>query len=414
MANDDLQSIVDGLAERLQRSVAIDDPSIRLLAASRHFGDEDAVRVASVLNRSVSADLVERVLAHGVARWTGPGSVVVGAEGCLPRLCAPIRCNGLLLGYLWLIDTGPAPEPASVELAAEAAERAGVVLYRRLLLHERTKARHEAILRELVSADPATRTQAAADLRDEQLFPERTGHYQVVAVCCRGGDGIPAASRQAALEAGVEDGLRAVPGDRHLMVAHRTRAWILLADEQVLPRSRLDALTSRVAARFGDLTGGGAARVVIGTGAAVTSLERVVESYRQAFLATRAALLVPGIGDIARWGELGPYELLLKMPADDLAAASRLPALVALEREDGQGTLLATLEAFFDHAGDVRRTAESLRVHRATLYHRLKRIEHITGCRLDSGDDRLTLHLGLKLRVLARHLPEADVAGFDD
>ena len=53
MSDGDLQSIVDDLAERLHRSVAIDDPAIRLLAASRHFGDEDAVRVGSVLNRAV-------------------------------------------------------------------------------------------------------------------------------------------------------------------------------------------------------------------------------------------------------------------------------------------------------------------------------------------------------------------------
>jgi DNA-binding PucR family transcriptional regulator len=42
-----------------------------------------------------------------------------------------------------------------------------------------------------------------------------------------------------------------------------------------------------------------------------------------------------------------------------------------------------------------------LRVHRATLYHRLRRIEKITGCDLGHGDDRLTLHLGLKLLGLA-------------
>ncbi|WP_249044703.1 PucR family transcriptional regulator [Crossiella equi] len=63
--------------------------------------------------------------------------------------------------------------------------------------------------------------------------------------------------------------------------------------------------------------------------------------------------------------------------------------------------LLETLTAFLDHGGGIQRTTETLHIHRATLYQRLKRIQQITGCDLDSGEDRLMLHLGLKLRLLA-------------
>lgn len=393
MADDDLQAIVDELAERLKRSVAIDDPGIRLLAASRHFGDEDPVRVKSVLNRSVSAEIVESVLAHGVAKWTSPGTVSIPLPDCLPRLCAPVRCNGLLLGYLWLIDTELALDPIEVGLAEDAATRAGVVLYRRLILHERSKARHEAILRELVSSDRTARVQAVEDLRAEQLFPEQVGRFQVLAVQFSGGDDAAAV----ALESAVEEGLRAAHADIHLMAANRSRAWVLFAEPS---RALLDGVGARIAARFAALTRGGT-RIVVGIGAPVEGLDLVVESYRQAFLAARASLLVPSVGDVARWGELGPYEVLLKLPVDELLLASHVPALAALERHDTHGVLLETLEAFFDNAGDVRRTADGLCVHRATLYHRLKRIELHTGCRLDRGDDWLTLHLGLKLRALA-------------
>ncbi|MEV7683746.1 helix-turn-helix domain-containing protein [Streptomyces sp. NPDC088341] len=400
MSSDDLQSIVDELAERLQRSVAIDDPSIRLLAASRHFGDEDAVRVKSVLNRSVGPEIVERALSQGIAKWTRPGNVVLGLDGCLPRLCAPIRCNGLLLGYLWLIEGVPPLDEPQIALASEAATRAGIVMYRRLLLHERSKARHEAILRELVSSDSATKVQAIEDLRAEQLFSEQAVCLQVVAVQCVGKGGGPTAPQEVALEVAVEDGLRAVPEDSYLTVAHRSRAWILLVQEEPPSRARLDALSHRVRSRFASLTDG-TARVVIGIGSVVCRLDLVVDSYNQALLAVRTATLVPTTGDVARWGELGPYELLLRMPVENLLAASHIPALDALAKEDGQGVLLETLEAFFDYAGDVRRTAEHLLVHRATLYHRLKRIERLTGCSLDNGDDRLTLHLGVKLRSFA-------------
>ncbi|MFP5021211.1 PucR family transcriptional regulator [Pseudonocardia phyllosphaerae] len=393
MTDDGLQEIVDELAQRLQRSVAIDDPAIRLLAASRHFGDEDPVRVTSVLNRSVSPDLTEEVLGHGIATWTRPGHVVIPAENSLPRLCAPVRCNGLLLGYLWLIDTAATLAPDQIASTEDAAARAGVVLYRRLILHERSQARHEAILRELVSSDRAARVQAAEDLRAENLFPERRTSFRVMGVQVEGGDDASAV----ALESAVEEGVRA-GDDVALTVANRSRAWIL---HSVRPGEvPVDPISDRILARFRSLAGDGA-QVVIGVGSAVEELESVVDSHRHAFLAARAALLVPAIGPVARWGELGPYEVLLKLPVDDLLLASQVPALAALERHDPHGVLIETLEAYFDHAGDVRSTAELLCVHRATLYHRLKRIETHTGYRLSRGDDCLTLHLGLKLRALA-------------
>ncbi|GAB3574655.1 helix-turn-helix domain-containing protein [Amycolatopsis endophytica] len=403
---DDLQDIVDDLAERLRRSVAIDDPRLRLLAASRHFDDEDATRVASVLNRSIDPRLCEEILAQGIARWTAPGRVVVPLAGASRRICVPIRCNGLLLGYLWLIDSGPT-RPQHEDVAREAAERAGAVLYRALLVHERARARHEAILWELVATDHAVRSQAVDDLRAEQLFPDTALCLQVLGIQHQNPDRL-AAPQAVALEAAVEDTQSwmshgqggAVVRGHALMAADKSRMWLLLAVPEPLSHRELDAVHARLTTRFEQLLRRGG-QIVLGIGGVVHRIEDVIDSYREAFLAVRAAQLVPSIGPLARWGELGPYELLLKMPADDLFAAAQVPALVALHRADGNRGLVATLETFLDSAGDAARTARRLEVHRATLYHRLKRIEQLTGCELSRGEDRLTLHLGLKLQALA-------------
>lgn len=415
---DDLQNIVDDLAEWLQRSVAIDDPRIRLLAASRHFGDEDATRVSSVLNRSVDPQLCEQILAQGIARWTAPGRVVVPAADALPRLCIPIRCTGLLLGYLWLMDPDSSLAEKDREIAQDAARRAGVVLYRQLIVHERTRARQEAILWELVATDRAIRSQAVDDLRAEQLFPTTAMHFQVLGIQHRGPDGV-AAARTVALEAAVEDAQswisqQSTPPGCALMAANKSRAWLLIVQCHPPSHREQDAICARLTQRFDQLTKD-SGRLVLGIGGLVDRIEDTIESYRQAFLAMRAAHLVPSIGPIARWGQLGPYELLLKMPTDDLLAASQVPALVTLDNEDRQRGLVVTLEAFLDNAGDVARTAQQLNVHRATLYHRLKRIEQLTGCQLSRGEDRLTLHLGLKLRTLtAAYRNEATPAATDE
>lgn len=399
MPEDELQAIVDELAERLGRSVAIDDPGIRLLAASRHFGDEDPVRISSVLNRTVPPEVVELVRTHGVAQWTEPGRLELGIPDATPRLCTPVRCQGQLLGYLWLLDQAGTLGDAEVAAAGEAAERAGAVLYRRLLVRQRSQARHEAILRDLVSPDAMIRSQAIDDLRAEDLFPESPLHLTVLAVQCVS-DGEAHAERGVELEAAVEEGSRAVTEGVALLATHRSRAWLLLAQRRPPTRDLVDALTDRIAIRFKHLTHSRSA-VVFGLGPTVERLDEVADSYRKAVRAARTAVLVPGVGNVARWGELGPYELLVTLAPDDLAEASRTPDLVALEDADVHGVLITTLTTFFDLGGSAQHAAEALRIHRATLYQRLRRIEQVTGRDLHDGDDRLALHLGLKLRALA-------------
>lgn len=399
MAEDELQAIVDELAGRLERSVAIDDPGIRLLAASRHFGDEDQLRIGSVLNRTVPPEVVELVRTHGVAQWTEPGRIELGIPDATPRLCTPVRCQGQLLGYLWLLDRAGTLGDSEVAAAGEAADRAGTVLYRRLLVRQRSQARHEAILRDLVSPDAMIRSQAIDDLRAEDLFPDSPLHLTVLAVQCLS-DGEAHAERGVELEAAVEEGSRAVTEDVALLATHRSRAWLLLAQRRPPARDLVDTITDRITIRFKHLTHSRSA-LVFGLGPTVERLDEVADSYRKAVRAARTAVLVPGLGNTARWGELGPYELLVTLAPDDLAEASRTPDLVALEDADVHGVLIATLTIFFDHGGSAQHAAEALCIHRATLYQRLRRIEQVTGRNLHNGDDRLALHLGLKLRALA-------------
>ncbi|MBK6010452.1 helix-turn-helix domain-containing protein [Streptomyces sp. MBT53] len=78
-------------------------------------------------------------------------------------------------------------------------------------------------------------------------------------------------------------------------------------------------------------------------------------------------------------------------------AALRRRAPKTLSGRIGLALLVRSAEEFLDRAGDSGSTAQAMHVHRTTLYHRLKRVETITGLSLDDGMDRLTLHLALKL-----------------
>ena len=75
----------------------------------------------------------------------------------------------------------------------------------------------------------------------------------------------------------------------------------------------------------------------------------------------------------ASWDALGVERVVTALPD---AALEDLPE--GLRRLlAGDQSLVRTLEAYLDHAGDVKRTAAALSLHRGGLYYRLRRIEEV-------------------------------------
>jgi hypothetical protein len=63
----EFQQLVDGLAMRLKRAVAIDDREVRLVAYSSHEGVAvDPLRQYSILNRRVPLEVVQYVHKHAL------------------------------------------------------------------------------------------------------------------------------------------------------------------------------------------------------------------------------------------------------------------------------------------------------------------------------------------------------------
>lgn len=400
VAGDDVQSVVDVLAARLGRSVAVDDPSLRLIAASRHFGDEDDIRVRSVMDRQISEELQRWVLDKGIAEWTRPGRVtgdpVFAAE---PRICFPVRCNGMLLGFLWLIESGGPVDDEAHRAATDAVETISLILYRRIVLNERRRSRVESSLRMLLSPEKDDRHRAIGEIQDEQLL----AHSSHVLVLVGEADGEPTADTALALEAAAEQMERRLPQQSVLTLVRQRRVVVVVGGARPLGDQAVRDLAERLQHEFGRMTASGRT-CAIGVGATQPGLESVIDGYRQASTAVRAALLLPVFGGIASWPSLGPFALLLRIDFDQLTQDLPFPGVRDLLGNPEHEILVQSAEEFLDRAGDSGSTAEALHVHRTTLYHRLKRVESVTGLSLDDGMDRLTLHLALKLaRINTAH-----------
>ena len=155
MSVEQIQALADGLAARLGRAVLVDDRDLRLVAASEDFGDADPARVWSLLHRRTRPEDVRH---EEIARLPGPGYVPENpALELWQRLCVPVRCRGLLLGFVWITDRfGDLTEEQVADSARTAAE-IGVLLRDRLLAGGRDRARRHELV-EQRQADTALST----------------------------------------------------------------------------------------------------------------------------------------------------------------------------------------------------------------------------------------------------------------
>ena len=395
-----LQQIVDTLGAQLQRSVAVDDPALRLLAYSPHYGTVDAVRYESIMHRGVSGDVVRWARTQGIATATGPVRLAANEQFDMKaRVCVPIRCRNVLLGYLFLIDEDQTLTEADLAHTVAAAEAAGIVLYHERLLAEVEHGRERELLRDLLSDDTDIAAVAADELVEGGLAAA-AGPAAVLAARVLGPSEAGEALRTA-LASALDEVWRGL-SPRHSLRLTRTDHAVLVAfvKDPVLRTDGVAGLAAQlhlaVAKAVDDLR---PERVLVGSGAPVERLADAARSYRQARTAIDIAAIIPTLGDVVAWDALGVYRTLARVAREDIEDPH--PGLRRLMEGDAGGTLVETLETYLDLAGDAKATAARLCIHRTSLYYRLGRIEQLAGVDLSDGNDRLALHLGLKLAQLA-------------
>jgi purine catabolism regulator len=133
-----------------------------------------------------------------------------------------------------------------------------------------------------------------------------------------------------------------------------------------------------------------------GIGLPASSLEDWRVSLRQAGQALEMARRLTESRPLY-FSDLSVYRLLFQL--------EHSPELIAFQ-EETIGPLLAlentnefihTLEAYFEHNGNLSQTAEALFLHRNTLIYRMERIAAITNLELDKPENRLALQLALRI-----------------
>lgn len=390
-----LQELAEALADRLGRSVAVDDARVRLLAHSPHRGAVDPARAESVLRRAVSQDIVDHVFA---CRDPATGLYLVTPRPDLGledgRMGQPILHQGSLLGFVWLLASEGELDPRTREAIERSAAEAAAIIHRDHLHARSMREREDDLVARLIAGDQAASARAAAELREERLFD--AGSYSAIAVDIARAGGTTEADRLALTSALAALRSRRLPHE--LLTLERRDGAVLLVADAIGASAADDVAALAVAARGVVLAGSEGVECWVGTGRSRDDLTAAAGSIDEASRAARIARRIPALGPVAAVSSLGVYEMLDQVPPEALRAMMH-PGLAALI-DQGADPLIRTLEAFLDNAGDVKTASEQLFAHRTSLYYRLRRIQDLTGLDLSDGDDRLIAHLGLRIARL--------------
>ncbi|MCP4357608.1 MAG: hypothetical protein GY796_06290 [Chloroflexi bacterium] len=180
-----------------------------------------------------------------------------------------------------------------------------------------------------------------------------------------------------------------VYGDTHLCIFQELHAKDDMDSAHELGRRILE----QVQAEFPK------ANLVAGMSGPAQSLTEWPEVYNEALQAMQLSERLRIRGEVVEFDSLGVYRLLGQLENIPAVQSFTIQVIGPLVRYDERhnSALVKTIDAYFNHHGNISRTAESLFIHRNTLLYRLERIQDLTGHDLNQSNMRLGMHLALKL-----------------
>ncbi|PZG06415.1 PucR family transcriptional regulator [Nonomuraea aridisoli] len=397
----ELQTIVDSLASRVGRPALIEDHRQRVVAYSEQLEPMDEVRRMSILRRQTTPEVIAFFRKVGITQAKG----AIRTPACdelqmLPRICVPIRHGDMLLGYVWVIDADRSMTADEIAAVSTTTDDLALALYRENLAGELASQRETEAIRLLLADERDARRHGAMTLLEGGLLA---------------GDDVPTAAVVARLILRPHvrlDDLARIALEQALIASRRRcgpkeAVHLVRYDHGVLLVHDRDGAALAVAEHLNDAlqtTIRGlhcVAGAVVGVGRPRAELPEARLSYDEAALAAQVAVRLPAVGPVASWSQLGIYRLLSQLSGEVLSNAGVHPGLEKLIADPSHRPLLETLETYLDLAGNAHATAVRMNLHRASVYYRLQRVEQLAGTDLRNGNERLSLHMALKLARLA-------------
>lgn len=374
------QDVALQLAEQMGGTVTIRDRDGAPVARARWDGlgaddDEDA---DGSRDGQLVADVIERAVRSGRC------SMVTDSRGG-SHSAAAIRAGDSLLGTVAWSQDGE-PGPFDVRTLERATHLVGLLILKENAVADAAERLSGELLTDLLVAGPTASPTQRARTRSRGIDVDAL-NVVVVADC-------PTVPNDE-----IARRLRAIAHERGgLAGEHQSRATMLV------PAADADACVREAHQRL---------RRELGQPVTVIG-ERVRDhDWARAFSRTsRCVTVADALGALdvgSLTDQFALYALLLDVDRShelDRFVAESIGPLVEYDRKRST-ELLATLDAYFDHGGNLRSTAAGLHVHLNTLHKRLDRIASVLGFDWRATDD-LQLRLAVRLQVLRLRLSDPE------
>lgn len=379
---DALQEQVNEFALVVGLPVSLTTPGLDSIVFSPHSGRMiDGVRAESLLSRDTEEWVVRWFREAGVGRSLDPVFVPgMPEKQAMSRWVVPVHSGTRILAYLCILDPeGRCTAPTLTGLAERVTEIADIILGAEDSLRVAGN-----LLRRTLTGDAQGRASAATELFG-QLDHADAWRIAVGTSFAAGAvhsveqarpKTLPSSSSHfptrgpVAVEARLED--------HHVF---------LLAARHRIDLDMLAALAPCCPRPF------------IGIGGAVDDPLQLDRSYQQALGSLRTASIQRAPERITDWTDLGPIKVL-SLQAPWILADTVHDKIAALD--PGETDLLETVDHYLRHGRKPDLVADSLHIHRGTLYYRLRKFQDATGLDLESGTDRLTVQLSFEALKLLR------------
>ncbi|NHZ71518.1 MAG: hypothetical protein GWP17_00310 [Aquificales bacterium] len=388
----DLNGLASRLADLLKRSVTIEDPAFRILAAAQH-GRVDEARQRSLANGRTIPKVAQHLLDAGIyaklLEQMGPLRVppIPELDMDMERFVAPIIVDREIHGYIWII-AGDHPLTELDELAiSHGATVAALILFKDQAVYQAEETLRGDFLERLLRGenDSGAFSEQAVQLNYHPARPHQV--LLIYAPLKMGGD-------TGFLLNNVSDWLQA-QGILSLM-AWRVEQLVVVLE------SDADDMGEQIASTLAHELSHPAQQLLIGVGKSYQSLEDSAGCVRRSFSEARESLHIGrAMGQnegVVAFNELGLLHWLYHLPPEKRAGNIYLERIHTLNAYDNRrGTkLIHTLETYLDHGGSLVETAQALFMHRNTLRHRIERIEELCSVDLRDPLHRLNLHTAVK------------------
>ena len=388
-----LDDIVESLANLLNRSVTIEDPSLRVLAHASP-GPIDELRRRSISEGRTPPEFVVYLEEQGIFERLKddprpqrvPSIPELGMT--LERTIAPIVVGPNLYGYVWIIATeGPLTELDFLAIE-QAATVAALAFTRQQAIFEAEQRVKSGLLDDLLDLD--THQDLHALRQTLQKLGLQRG-YQVLVLGEFSQNPMGAYTFASLVERELAS------ADLQATVVQRLNRLIILL---ATPDSRTGlAISNRIlqrAVQQGD-------PLIIGLSRGSNAETQIRQSYGEAAEAYRVGRLLsknqPGVWPFEK---LGFLHWIHQIPGETLTSGHyyRLVCEIA-EHDRLQGDeYLKTLEAYLDCSGNKQQVSQKLFIHRNTLRQRLQKLNDTWGIDFEDAYTLVNLYIALKTRQL--------------